>query len=167
MPETCKPSWRRSRTRLTRNRRDELALIKTCQAKGVIIALVRGSDLDLSTAAGRMVADMMAATARMEIDQKSERQARAELQRAQQGRRSGGRRPFGYEADGMTVREDEALAVKRAYEDLLAGVSLAEIGRQWTAAGLYERAEVLPGRPEGAAEHLGTGHGAEGAPEKP
>lgn len=124
-------------TRLSRNRRDELALIEACQQKGVIIALVRGSDLDLSTAAGRMVADMMAATARMEIDQKSERQARAELQRAQQGRRSGGRRPFGYDDDGMTVREDEALAVKRAYADLLAGVPLAEIARQWVAAGLY------------------------------
>ena len=50
--------------RLTRNRRDTLRLIETCQKQGATIALVRGSDLDMSTPAGRLTADLLAAVAR-------------------------------------------------------------------------------------------------------
>ena len=37
--------------RLTRNRRDTVRLIEACQRHGVTIALVRGSDMDMSTPA--------------------------------------------------------------------------------------------------------------------
>jgi DNA invertase Pin-like site-specific DNA recombinase len=63
--------------RLTRNRRDQLRLIETCQQHNTLVALVRGSDVDMSSAVGRAMADMMAVWARMEIEQKSERQVRA------------------------------------------------------------------------------------------
>lgn len=49
------------------------------------------------------------------------RVAAAALQRAQAGGRSGGPRPFGYEDDGITVREAEAEAVRVAVESVLAG----------------------------------------------
>ena len=54
--------------RLTRNRRDQVRLIETCQQHSVLVALVRGSDVDMTTAVGRAMADMMAVWARMEIE---------------------------------------------------------------------------------------------------
>jgi site-specific DNA recombinase len=123
--------------RLTRNRRDTVRLIEACQQHGMTIALVRGSDMDMSTPAGRMTADILAAVARGEIETKSDRHKRALQQAAEQGRRVSGRRPFGYEDDGVTIREPEALAVRDAYQSLLDGVSLGRIARRWNAAGLY------------------------------
>lgn len=133
--------------RLTRNRRDTVRLIEACQQHGVTIALVRGSDMDMSTPSGRMVADILASVARQEIEQKSDRQKRAHRQAAEQGRRVTGARPFGYTADGMAFKEPEAQAVRDAYQWLLDGVSLGQIARRWTAAGLYT--------PQGAHEWSG------------
>jgi site-specific DNA recombinase len=121
--------------RLQRSRRDEARLYELCQRAGVLLSLVKGSDLDFSTAAGRFVADSLGSVARMEVEMKSERQQRAQLQSAQQGKRSTGRRPFGYEDDGVTVRPAEAAAIRDGYRSLLAGVSLSEIARTWNAAG--------------------------------
>jgi site-specific DNA recombinase len=123
--------------RLTRNRRDTVRLIEACQQHGVTIALVRGSDMDMSTPAGRMTADILAAVARSEIETKSDRQKRAHLQAAEQGRRVTGARPFGYTADGMEFKEPEAQAVQNAYQWLLDGVSLGQIAHRWNDAGLY------------------------------
>lgn len=123
--------------RLTRNRRDTLRLIETCQQRSATIALVRGSDLDLSTPAGRLTADLLAAVARSEIETKSDRQIRAAQQAAEQGRWLGGRRPFGYEANGHTIREPEAQAVRDGYQWLLDGVSLRQIAQRWNEAGLH------------------------------
>jgi DNA invertase Pin-like site-specific DNA recombinase len=123
--------------RLTRNRRDTVRLIEACQQHGVTIALVRGSDMDMSTPSGRMVADILASVARQEIEQKSDRQKRAHQQAAEQGRRVTGARPFGYTADGMAFQEPEAQAVREAYQWLLDGVSLGQIARRWNDAGLH------------------------------
>jgi site-specific DNA recombinase len=121
--------------RLQRSRRDEARLYELCQRAGVTVSLVKGSDLDFSTAAGRFVADSLGSVARMETEMKSERQQRAQLQAAQQGRRSTGRRPFGYDDDGMTVRPGEADAIRSGYRALLAGVSLGQIAKDWNKAG--------------------------------
>lgn len=121
--------------RLTRNARDRLALVEACQRRGVIIALVRGSDLDPTTAPGRMVIGILGEVAQNEIDTKSERQARAAEQAAEQGRWIGGRRPFGYADDGVTIVEAEAAAIVEGYGALLGGVTLRAIASEWNAAG--------------------------------
>ncbi|MEJ2860538.1 recombinase family protein [Actinomycetospora flava] len=122
--------------RLARTARDRLALIDACRDAGVMIALARGSDIDPTTPAGRLTAGVLGEVAQHEIDQKSDRQRRAAVQAAQQGRRIGGRRPFGYDDNGMTVRDDEAAAIRRGYSDLLEGVPLARIARDWNEQGL-------------------------------
>lgn len=122
--------------RLQRNRRDELRLYELCRDRKAIISLVNGADLDFGSATGRLVADNLGSLARFEIELKSDRQVAASLQAAKDGRRVGGRRPFGYEADGMTVREVEARAVRDGFRDFLAGVPLAEIAREWNRRGL-------------------------------
>jgi site-specific DNA recombinase len=120
--------------RLERNRRDTLRLIETCQPRGVNIALVRGSDIDMGTPAGRLSADILAGVARHEIDQKADRQARAGRQAAESGRPPK-RRAFGYQADGMTIDPVEGPAVLDAFTRFVAGGSIAGITRSLNNAG--------------------------------
>ena len=70
-----------------------------------------------------------------EAERTSERARRAKAQAATEGRWRGGRRPFGYDADGVTVRPAEADLVRQATRDVLAGRSLAAIAREWSEAG--------------------------------
>lgn len=121
--------------RLQRNRRDELRLYELCRRRDATISLVRGPDIEFGTPAGRYVADNLGSLARLEVEMKSDRQQRAQEQAAKDGRRVGGRRPFGYEQDGVTIREPEAKAVREGYEQLLAGVPLAQIARYWNEQG--------------------------------
>lgn len=127
-------SW--SLDRLTRNRRDQLRLIETCQRHGVNLALVRGSDVDLTSAAGRAVADILSATARMEIEQKSERQIRANRQAAERGRMVGGRRPFGYTPDGLHLDPVEAPLLQEMYRRFLVGSPLGAIAAWLNSEGV-------------------------------
>jgi site-specific DNA recombinase len=82
----------------------------------------------------------------LNVIMKSDRQRRANLQAAQQGRRMGGRRPFGFEQD-MTIRENEATAIRQAFEDVLAGVSLSQVARDWNSAGLLTPLTTRQGEP--------------------
>lgn len=133
--------------RLTRNRRDTVRLIELCQEHQVTIALVRGSDLDMSTPSGRLVADVLASVARAEIETKGERQKRANLQRASAGKPHAGRRAFGYSQDGREIVQDEAQPIREAFEAIERGASLRSIVRQWNAAGLTSTAGN-PWRPD-------------------
>ncbi len=122
--------------RLTRNRRDTVRLIEACEPHRVVIALVRGSDLDMSTPAGRLTADILAGVARHEIEQKADRQRRASQQSAEGGKPPSGPVPFGFLPDRTTHHPEQAAAIKAAYKALLAGESLASIACRWNEAGL-------------------------------
>lgn len=114
--------------RLTRNRRDTLRLMELGQEKGITIALARGSDMDLSTPAGRMLAGILAEIARAEIDTKSDRQIRANKQRAEAGLPHFVSRPYGYTRQGEII-EDEALVLNQMASHFLSGWSTSEITR--------------------------------------
>jgi hypothetical protein len=58
----------------------------------------------------------------------------------------GGRRPFGFEQD-MTIRASEATAVRQAYADVLVGVSLGQVARDWNAAGPLTPLKTRKGEP--------------------
>jgi DNA invertase Pin-like site-specific DNA recombinase len=98
------------------------------------LATVSG-DTDLGTDSGRLFARIKGAVARSEGERKSARQQRAQLQAAERGLPAGGPRAFGYERDGLTVREPEAKALRSAYASLLAGRSMVGIARDLDAAG--------------------------------
>lgn len=124
-------------SRLTRGKaQDEARLLEMGLETGLKLMFVRAPDLDLSTAAGRLTASILIAAARHEIEQKSERQKRAAVQAAEAGKRIGGRRPFGYEDDGTTIRENEAEAIRWAFREVLAGLPLAAVAREWNGRGL-------------------------------
>jgi len=82
-----------------------------------------------------MVARQLGAVARYEVEHMAERQQRARLQAVTDGRWSGGRRPYGYGADGRTVVEAEAAVVREVARQVLAGVSLRRICADLNARG--------------------------------
>ncbi|HEY3689669.1 MAG TPA: recombinase family protein [Pseudonocardiaceae bacterium] len=101
---------------------------------------VKAGQLDLSTASGRMTARITGAVARHEVEHMIERQKAAKLQAGQAGEYRGGRRPFGYEPDGVTVRPAEATAVLDATRRVLHGETLASIAREWNSRGITSSA---------------------------
>lgn len=125
--------------RMTRNMADLEHLIVLSEDKGVGVATVSG-DIDLTTDVGRMVARILAAVARAEVERKGARQRRANQQRAAEGIPwSGGWRALGYEKAGkdtVKVVEHEAEHIRQAAEDVLNGTALNEIKRRWGSAGL-------------------------------
>jgi len=93
---------------------------------GTALATVSG-DVDLATPSGRLVARLLGAVARGEMETKGTRQRRANLQRAENGTPRFTRRPFGYSPDGTTVVEDEAKELRATAHQLLAGATLMEL----------------------------------------
>ena len=112
------------------------SFIDLCDRRGVQVQTVKSGTVDLSTASGKMVARMLGAAARHEVEHSIERQKRAKMQAAVDGKYRGGRRAFGYEPDGRTPRAAEADAIRAAAERVLSGVSLRQIARDWNTAGL-------------------------------
>lgn len=122
--------------------------IAICEASSVPTQTVKAGPLDLASPSGRMVARQLGAVARYEVEHMIERMTAAKLQAAVAGRWKGGRRPFGYEADGITVREAEAAVVARAAEQVLAGRSLRALAAELNASGM----KTSTGRPWGSTE---------------
>ncbi|MGB7360029.1 MAG: recombinase family protein [Mycobacterium sp.] len=111
------------------------SFIDLCDRKAVDVRTVQSGTVDLSTASGKMVARMLGAAARHEVEHSIERQKRAKQQAALDGKYRGGRRAFGWR-DGRQIQPDEAEAIRQAAAALLAGSSLRQITREWNAAGL-------------------------------
>lgn len=113
--------------RLNRQPRDLEDLIDVANKVGVgDIATVTG-DINLSTDDGRLVARFLAAASAKESEAKARRNSRKHEELAVNGQYSGGSRPFGYEADGKTVRPDEAAVIREAAGRILAGDSLRSV----------------------------------------
>jgi len=102
---------------------------------GVALASV-GGEVDLATEQGRLVARIKGAVARAEAEGLSRRVRRRVAENAAAGRPTGGGRPFGFEADELTVREPEAVLLRAACDQVLAGDSLGSIMRDWDARGV-------------------------------
>ena len=120
--------------RITRTMIDLEELILLAVDRGVGVATANG-DIDLTTDTGRMVARILAAVARQEVERKGERQTEAAQQRAKAGKPQWSTRPFGYERDG-SLREEEAALVRSAYTDVVSGASLASITAMFNGSGL-------------------------------
>jgi site-specific DNA recombinase len=125
-----------SNSRLTRRPLELEDLIKLHDLYGTrIVTVVSGED-NLSTADGRMVARIKASVDAAEAERAGERIARAHLQKARQGSVNHGSRPFGWQDDKSSLHPTEARLVRKAAEDVIAGVGLLEICRRWNAAGV-------------------------------
>jgi site-specific DNA recombinase len=111
--------------------------IEVCQPREIPTQTVRAGPLDLATPSGRLMARQLGAYARFESEHHSDRAKRARLQAATDGRWIGGLRPFGYGADGMTVIEAEAKAIRWMAAEVLSGTSLRAIARKLNADEIF------------------------------
>ncbi|MBF6336024.1 recombinase family protein [Nocardia abscessus] len=112
------------------------AFIDLCDRHQLEVRTVKAGAFDLSTASGKMIARMLGAASRHEVEHGIERQKAAKLQAARDGKYRGGRRSFGWEPDGMHLRPSEAKAISKGARDALSGVSLNQIAREWNESGL-------------------------------
>jgi site-specific DNA recombinase len=64
---------------------------------------LRAGAIDLATPSGPVVARQLGAVARYEVEHAIERQKSAKLQAARAGKYGGGKRPYGYAKDGVTI----------------------------------------------------------------
>jgi len=100
------------------------------------VASVSG-DIDLTTADGQFQARILGAVAKKESDDKSRRIRRKHEELAASGKVSGGgSRPYGYEADKMTLRPAEAAIVSECAKRLLAGEPVRSITRNLNERGV-------------------------------
>ncbi|HZJ06473.1 MAG TPA: recombinase family protein, partial [Nocardioidaceae bacterium] len=124
--------------RLHRNPSELEEYIRISEESHTATVTVRAGELDLSTAAGRMVARMLGAAARHESEQKSERVRRQRRQDAEAGRAHG---PLGYGYDAYDqIVLAEATVVRKIAESLLRGATLYSI-----ASELNEQSIPTPG----------------------
>jgi DNA invertase Pin-like site-specific DNA recombinase len=140
--------------RLYRRVRDLVELVELAEQHALKIFTVKAGDLDLNNPAGRMLAQMLGAAARYEVEQKGARQIAANVQRANAGHWQFSNRPYGYErVDGkVQIVETEAAIIREAYDRYLAGETYYAIvtdlndravptigGKPWTITQLRER----------------------------
>ena len=123
--------------RLVRLPKELEEFFEVCQEAGVTnLASVTG-DIDLGTYDGQFMARILGAVAKKESDDKSRRIRRKAREIAEAGRvGGGGTRPFGYDDDRVTVREDERPLVVEAADRVLAGESVRGIITDWSRRGI-------------------------------
>jgi site-specific DNA recombinase len=121
--------------RLTRRPAELEAFMELADRYQVALANVSG-DTDLSTSDGRFKARIIGAVARQESERKGERMTREAEQAARRGIPRGSRRPFGYEPDRVSPRDDEAALVRDAAARVLGGETVPSIAREWNARGI-------------------------------
>lgn len=122
--------------RLHRRAADLEEFVTVVERHRVEVQTVTAGNIDLATASGRLIARLLGATAMHEIEHARERMKRAKTQAALDGKHRGGPRPFGYESDGMTVRDNEAEVIRELTRAVIAGRSLTALSRDLNDRGI-------------------------------
>lgn len=122
--------------RLTRSVQDTLDYIKLSNLHDLDTETVKDGVWNIRGAYGEMMATIMASVAQQESRHKAERIAAAYEQINLNGLpQKGGTWTFGYNDDHMTLREDEAQALRDTAEYILAGGTLYTAAKRLNAAG--------------------------------
>lgn len=131
-------------SRLWRNRAERAEGIEICRKHGISVVAVKGPELDMTTASGRMLAGLLGEFDTGESELKAERIQRASLTRANEGRAHGRvaygwRREYQFNSSGIrigyrdVVDEVEAGVVREIVRRLLTGESLRSIQQDFNA----------------------------------
>ena len=126
--------------RACRDPRDLEDLIDVVEAKNprVPVESVHGS-LKLANDADVTMARVLVSVANKSSRDTARRVAPARQRQAENGVYGGGRRPFGYEPDGVTVRPSEAAEIVKAADAILAGGTLTGIVADLNTCGVCRR----------------------------
>lgn len=127
-------------SRLWRNRAERAAGMEIFRKHGVSVLCVKGPEVDLTTAAGRMMAGVLGEVDTFEVEQMAEREQRRMLQKVEQGVPVvHGQRRYGFQKDARTIIKDEAEDVRAMHAALQAGASLSGIARDLNDRGRLNR----------------------------
>ncbi len=113
--------------RLYRHPKELEELFEVCDAAGLRHLATVGGDLDLSTGDGVLVARIKGAVGAEEVRKLVQRSKRKKLELAEKGQPHGGRRAFGFAADGITHVPHEVAAIKSAAARVISGEPLGAI----------------------------------------
>ena len=126
-----------SLSRISRSTRDTLEIAEKLERSGADLVSL-SENIDTTSAAGKMVFRILAVLAEFERDLVSERTKAALSHIRQQGRKTGGHVPFGYDSvKGKLVRNDKESKVVNLIAQLhQKGYSLRKICRELESRGL-------------------------------
>lgn len=123
--------------RLTRRPKELEELIEIVEETGLKFHTHRYENYDLASGQGIMAARILGVVAAGEARTISERQKATFERKAYEGKPKVQRqRAFGWEEDGITIRESEATVIRQAVEEIKAGASIASIQHRWNQAGI-------------------------------
>ncbi|MCX4976263.1 recombinase family protein [Streptomyces sp. NBC_00620] len=123
--------------RLYRRLEELLSLIRMAETTALRrIQTTDGICYDLSTEEGVHAAINAVNNAMLEAARISKRVKRKQKKNAQQGKNHGGKRPYGYESDGKTLRECEAAIVRECAKRYISGETVSDIVRDLNARGV-------------------------------
>jgi DNA invertase Pin-like site-specific DNA recombinase len=122
--------------RLHRRLVELLGFVEACEAAGLTTLASVGGDTNLSDDNALFILKMKGLVAESEIAKMRKRARGQRRQKAERGEFHGGTRAFGYEPDGMTIRESEAAEIRRGAQYLLDGGNVNALRRLWMEKGL-------------------------------
>jgi DNA invertase Pin-like site-specific DNA recombinase len=122
--------------RLYRQPRELEPFVDACEAAKLQVLGSVGGDMDLNDESSLFMLRMKVNLAAMEIAKLRKRMKRKQQELAENGLSHGGQRAFGFEPDGITIRESEAVHIRQAAERLLEGASRSSIVRDWNEHGV-------------------------------
>jgi len=139
--------------RLHRSNAELEDYINIVEPREIKTETVTAGILDLNTPIGRMVARQLCTIARYESEHRAERVQVARERQARQGKFGGGRRPYGFEADGLTVIPEEAAVLTAMADAVLSGMPLRSVARDLRTLGV-STATGIQWTPEGVRDVL-------------
>jgi site-specific DNA recombinase len=139
-----------------------------CETAGATLAAVH-DPIDTSSEVGMVIVRVLVAFAQLEAGTTSLRIRSQIADRARNGGLTvyGGRRPFGFEADRVSIRPEEADLIREAAARVVAGESVTSLAKAWNEAGVMTtvggkwmqttlRRVLASPRVAGLLEHRGT-----------
>ena len=122
--------------RLHRQTLELEGFVSVCESAGMTQLASVGGDTDLNDEGALFMLRIKGAVAAQEVAKMRKRIRRKKLEIAESGAFSGGARPFGYEADGLTIRDSEAALIREAASRVLEGSTIYSIRKDWNERGI-------------------------------
>lgn len=122
--------------RLVRKPKDLERLIDIFEDHPDYVCATAQGDIDLATTDGRTMARVLVAFANKSSADTGRRVARKQLELAREGKFHGGRVPWGWMPDGLTVDPAAEKEILAAQEKIIKGARLSEIRDDWFARGV-------------------------------